>query len=50
MPCDSGQDYESELFASYRAQKARIDVLTRRLCHACQLLLDASRPLPAELA
>jgi len=51
MPCNGGSPAERdrEYEREFRRQKAAIDVLTRRLCHACQLLLDALQPLPAEL-
>lgn len=50
MPCNSGNYFGSHtIYESDPEDRKKIDVLTRRLCHACQLLEDNSVEIPKEL-
>lgn len=50
MPCNGGNYFGSH--SKYKRSpedKKKIDVLTRRLCHACQILEDNGVEIPKEL-
>ena len=50
MPCNGGNYFRSHTeYVSDPDDRKKIDVLTRRLCHACQLLDDNGVEIPKEL-
>jgi len=50
MPCNGGNYFGGQIrVVNDPKDRKTIDDLTRKLCHACQLLEDAGAPIPAEL-
>lgn len=49
MPCSDGNYFGRTEYIDNPQLKKEIDVLTRRLCHACKLLAENNVALPKEL-
>lgn len=49
MPCNGGNYFGHTEYVTDPELVKRVDVLTRRLCHACQLLEESGASLPKEL-